>query len=213
MSEPSFQESPTQDPPLPVEAYYRWQSLFYDATRWSFLFGRSAILSEAVRHTRPSRILEIGCGTGRNLVELAKRFPDAQLAGLDVSADMLAIAEKKLTADAARLRLVRRCYDQPIEPEGFDLVLCSYALSMFNPGWEEAIESAWGDLAPGGYFAFVDFHDSHFTWFRRWMGVNHVRMDGHLLPTLEKRFEGVTAKKLPAYGGVWEYSVFLGRKA
>jgi len=202
-----------KDLPLPVEGYYRWQSLIYDATRWSFLFGRSAILHETARHVCPNRILEIGCGTGRNLLELAKYFPNAQLAGLDVSADMLAIAEKKWVGEANRLRLIRRCYDQPIEAGGFDLVLCSYALSMFNPGWEEAVECAWQDLAPGGYFAFVDFHQSRFPWFRKWMGVNHVRMDGHLLPTLEKRFEVVRAQRLQAYGGVWEYSLFLGRKS
>ena len=31
------------------------------------------------------RILEIGCGTGKNLVELAQWFPDAEIIGLDLS--------------------------------------------------------------------------------------------------------------------------------
>ena len=75
-----------------------------------------------------------------------------------------------------------------------DLVLCSYSLSMFNPGWEQAIERAIQDLKPGGHFAFVDFHDTRFRFFRWWMKVNHVRMEAHILPflgkTLRNRFTG-----------------------
>lgn len=198
--------------PLPVEGYYRWQSVIYDATRWSFLFGRSVVIDRVARLAEPKRILEVGCGTGRNLAELARRFPQAQLMGLDVSADMLAITEKKIAGERARVELVKRRYDQPLRAGSFDLVLCSYALSMFNPGWEEAVACAVADLAPGGLFALVDFHDSRFPWFRQWMGVNHVRMEGHLLPGLEDRFETLIAERHSAYGGIWEWVVYVGRK-
>ena len=57
---------------------------------------------------------------------------------------------------------------------------------MFNPGWEEALTAASLDLAPGGAIAVVDFHDSGSTLFKRWMGLHHVRLDGHLLPGLQK---------------------------
>jgi S-adenosylmethionine-diacylgycerolhomoserine-N-methlytransferase len=198
--------------PLPVESYYRWQSRIYDATRWSFLFGRSVVIDRVARLAEPKRILEVGCGTGRNLAELARRFPQAQLMGLDVSADMLAITEKKIAGERARVELVKRRYDQPLRAGSFDLVLCSYALSMFNPGWEDAVACAVADLAPGGLFALVDFHDSRFPWFRQWMGVNHVRMEGHLLPGLEDRFETLVAERHSAYGGIWEWVVYVGRK-
>jgi S-adenosylmethionine-diacylgycerolhomoserine-N-methlytransferase len=198
--------------PLPVEGYYRWQSRIYDATRWSFLFGRSAVIDRVARLAEPKRILEVGCGTGRNLSELARRFPQARLTGLDVSADMLRLTEKKMAAHASRVTLVKQRYDTPVDEGGFDLVLCSYALSMFNPGWEEAVECAVADLAPGGLFALVDFHDSRFAWFRHWMGVNHVRMEGHLLPGLEGRFQTLVNERQAAYGGVWNWVVYVGRK-
>lgn len=198
--------------PLPVEGYYRWQSKIYDATRWSFLFGRSRVLRRAAEAILPSRVLEIGCGTGRNLVELAQRFPTSQLCGLDVSADMLALTRKKLAPHTHRLELLRQTYQRPLATGGFDLILCSYALSMFNPGWEEAIANASADLAPGGVLALVDFHDSRHPWFRRWMSVNHVRMDGHLLPCLQQHFEPLVQEKHQAYGGLWEWTLFVGRK-
>jgi S-adenosylmethionine-diacylgycerolhomoserine-N-methlytransferase len=207
-----MKEAVMEEAPLAVEGYYRWQSVIYDATRWSFLFGRSAVLDRVASLVEPKRILEVGCGTGRNLAELARRFPKAQLTGLDVSADMLALTEKKMAAEGERVKLVRRRYDEPVGEGEFDLVLCSYALSMFNPGWEESLECAMRDLEPGGVFALVDFHDSRWGWFRRWMGVNHVRMEGHLLPGLEGRFETLVKEKHRAYGGVWEWVIYVGKK-
>lgn len=201
-----------EEVPLAVERYYRWQSVIYDATRWSFLFGRSVVIDRVARTAQPQRILEVGCGTGRNLAELARRFPKAHLTGLDVSSDMLALTEKKMAMESERVTLVKRRYDGPVCEGGFDLVLCSYALSMFNPGWEEAVESARADLAPGGLFALVDFHDSRFAWFKRWMGVNHVRMEGHLLPRLESRLETLVGERRSAYGGVWDWVIYVGRK-
>lgn len=205
--------SSTDSTPLPVEGYYRWQSMIYDATRWSFLFGRSALLKQISAIATPQRILEIGCGTGRNLAELARRFPQAHLTGLDVSADMLALTEKKLAPQAQRVTLLRQRYDAPVRAGHFDLVLCSYALTMFNPGWQEAQRCAALDLAPGGLFGLVDFHHSRFPWFRRWMGVNHVRMDAHLRPELDEIFTPVTNQVHRAYGGLWEYLIYIGKKA
>jgi len=80
-----------------------------------------------------------------------------------------------------------------LDPTGsFDLVLCSYALSMFNPGFEAAIVAARCDLVPGGHFALVDFHAAGSRAFARWMGVNHVRMDGQLRPRLANSFPPCT---------------------
>ncbi len=198
--------------PLPVEGYYRWQSRIYDATRWSFLFGRSALVHQIARQTSPQRLLEIGCGTGRNLHQLARRFPKTALTGLDVSADMLALTEKKLRPVAPHLNLLRQRYDGPVHPGGFDLVICAYSLSMFNPGWQTAIQAAAADLAPGGLFALVDFHHSRHPWFKRWMGLNHVRMEAHLLPTLQQQFTPIISQIYPAYAGLWEYLLFIGQK-
>src|SRR5262245_13261722 len=142
----------------PIERYYRLHSRIYDATRWSFLFGRSRLL-HALADEAPRRILEVGCGTGRNLVALGQRFPHASLAGVDLSPAMLSIASRKLEQRGLAAEWHQRAYHAPLSPEEpFDLVVFSYALSMFNPGFESAIEAAHADLAPGGKIAVVDFH-------------------------------------------------------
>lgn len=193
-----------------VDAYYRLHARLYDATRWSFLHGRNKLVQLLARHRSPSRILEIGCGTGSNLLALAHAFPQACVTGVDLSPDMLEIAAKKTAEFGARVQLCQQRYDGPLDG-GFDLVLCSYALSMFNPGWQEAIAHARQDLAPGGCIGVVDFHDSPSPFFRRWMGMNHVRMEGHLLPELQNRFETLDARICPSFLGLWRHVLFIGR--
>ena len=83
---------------------------------------------------------------------------------------------------------------------------------MFNPGFEEAIATAHRDLTPGGHIAVVDFHDTRLPLFERWMGVNHVRMNGQLRPLLNARFKSRIDSPRPAFGGVWRYLFFVGRK-
>jgi len=210
---------PSPVPPAPardpgIEGYYRLHAGIYDATRWSFLFGRGAILAHAAAALpAPARILEVGCGTGRNLAALARMFPRAQLTGVDLSGEMLAIARRKTAAYGSRVTLLRRAYDAPVDAaRGHQLVLCSYALTMFNPGFAAAIAAAHRDLVPGGHIAVVDFHATRLRWFARWMRVNHVRMDGQLRPLLRGQFAPVTDRVCPAYGGAWDYLLFVGRK-
>ena len=77
-----------------IERYYRMHARIYDLTRWTFLRGREALIKQVAASLTPNRILEVGCGTGTNLLNLGKAFPQAHLWGLDLSTDMLAVAGK-----------------------------------------------------------------------------------------------------------------------
>jgi S-adenosylmethionine-diacylgycerolhomoserine-N-methlytransferase len=205
----------TAEPATAIERYYRLHARIYDVTRWSFLFGRRTLLKGITcsGDSPPMRILEVGCGTGKNLTALCRRFPKAFITGLDLSAAMLGVANKKIARFGGRVRLVHQRYDGPVAGgEPFDLVLFSYSLSMFNPGFEAAIDAAHADLAESGQIAVVDFHDSRFRFFERWMGVNHVRMDGQLQPKLRARFVPQMDEVRHAYGGLWRYLLFIGRR-
>jgi len=198
-----------------MQRYYVLQSKIYDLTRWSFLFGRRAVIRQIPLDTAQAhRILEVGCGTGYNLKLLARRFPKARLTGLDVSSHMIDKASRATKAWAERVELEQRPYklgDKRYEGK-MDAILFSYALTMINPQWEELIQQAKADLKPGGIIAVADFHDSRFPWFKTHMGHNHVRMDSHLTPKLAQAFRPISESVRPAYGGVWEYFVFVGQK-
>lgn len=197
----------------PIEKYYRFHARVYDITRWSFLFKRTALVHNLSATSQPERILEVGCGTGKNLKTLHRTFPDADITGLDLSSTMLDYAAKNPVCIFGNVSLCQASYDKPLKPDyPFDLIVFSYALSMFNPGWDRAIDCAWEDLAPGGQIAVVDFNHSRWHFFRNWMGVNHVRMEGHLMPKLTASFKPLYSKIHQAYSGLWSYFLFIGKK-
>lgn len=49
-----------------------------------------------VSHETPKRILDLGCGPGNSTELLARRYPDAEILGLDSSPDMLSKARQRL---------------------------------------------------------------------------------------------------------------------
>jgi len=214
MSHTSSKQAPHQQAKT-IQQYYQWQSKIYDLSRWSFLFGRKEIIKHIPFAKRDRlQILEVGCGTGFNINHLAKRFTQSQITGVDISPDMLQIARRNNSAHSNRVNFCEAPYGQPgvIFPGQMDLVLFSYALTMINPQWAELIQQAKEDLKPGGYIAVVDFHDSKHPWFKHHMGNHHVRMDGHLADFLAHHFVPLKLQIKSAYGGIWQYMIYLGQK-
>lgn len=197
-----------------IQQYYRFQSKIYDLTRWSFLFGRRAIVKLLPYQPQDVfTLLEVGCGTGHNLKLASRRFPNAHLIGLDVSGDMLSLAGKQL-ADKPNISLLEQPYGQGTYPWSgkVDVILFSYSLSMINPQWESLLAQALVDLRPGGMVAIADFHDSRMPWFKRHMSGHHVRMDGHLKAALSQLFNTRYVSVRKAYSGIWTYFLYLGQK-
>ena len=112
-----------------------------------------------------------------------------------------------------RISLLCSSYDQSLKlAQSFDLILFSYSLTMMNPGWDQAIELAYRDLSDDGLIAVVDFHNSTLAGFKKWMAVNHVRMDGHIYAKLDQRFSPQITEIEQAYGFLWQYFLFAGKK-
>lgn len=150
---------PIRDHAALMDSIYRGQRHFYDATRKYFLFGRDTLIEQL--DCRPGQaMLEIGCGTGRNLHQIARRWPGISLHGLDISTEMLKSAGARL-GDAA---LLARGDATGFDPEAlfgresFDRVVLSFALSMI-PEWKAALGQAMRVLAPQGTLHIVDFGD------------------------------------------------------
>ncbi len=71
-----------------MDAIYRRQRFIYDATRRYYLLGRDRLIG-SLKPPLGGAVLEVGCGTGRNLIRAAKRYPDARFYGIDISEAML----------------------------------------------------------------------------------------------------------------------------
>jgi len=142
-----------------MDEVYRGQRHIYDLTRKYYLFGRDTLI--AGLHARPGmRVLEVACGTGRNLAKVAKAWPGVQLYGLDISAEMLKSARAALGGEA-RLGQGDACAFDPqalLGEPAFERIVLSYSLSMI-PDWERALDHSAGLIAPGGSLHVVDFGD------------------------------------------------------
>src|ERR1700676_2254905 len=156
------------DTSWPVEAtrrmnrMYRRQRHIYDGTRRYYLLGRDQLIA-GLRPVPGASVLEIGCGTGRNLVLAARLHPNARFFGIDVSTEMLtsaisAISRRGLT-DRIRVAHGDGTAFSPQSLFGipsFDHILISYSLSMI-PDWRRVLQTAASRLKPGGRLHIVDF--------------------------------------------------------
>lgn len=142
-----------------MDGIYRGQRHIYDLTRKYYLFGRDRLIADL--DVLPGEaVLEIACGTGRNLAKVAARYPGAALYGIDISREMLLSAEAAL-GDRARLGVADACrFDAGavLGSSRFDRVILSYCLSMI-PDWVGALDQAAALVAPGGSLRIVDFGD------------------------------------------------------
>jgi S-adenosylmethionine-diacylgycerolhomoserine-N-methlytransferase len=179
-----------------MNSMYRYQRYFYNATRKYYLLGRDRLISQLP--VRPgSRILEVGCGTSRNLIILAERNADANFFGLDASSEMLKtagemIGTRQLTNISLRTALADDfSYSSTFGLERpFDTIFFSYSITMI-PTWKESITTALLNLSSGGCFYIVDFYDQKDLpqWFgallRNWLKRFHVQFWQDLMPYLE----------------------------
>ncbi|MEA2850407.1 MAG: S-adenosylmethionine-diacylgycerolhomoserine-N-methyltransferase, partial [Rhodospirillaceae bacterium] len=119
-----------------MDRLYRRQRHFYDVTRKHYLLGRDRLI-DGLAPPAGGRVLEIGCGTARNLVTAARAWPEAQFFGIDISAEMLDTARRVVgrAGLAARIELARgdaTSFD-PAWLFGvpcFSRIFFSYSLSM-----------------------------------------------------------------------------------
>jgi S-adenosylmethionine-diacylgycerolhomoserine-N-methlytransferase len=145
-----------------MDAIYRGQRHIYDLTRKYYLLGRDRLIDE-LAPPADGTVLEVGCGTARNLIQAAKAWPDARFFGLDISEAMLETARAKVAQAGLSHRIVLAQGDatafDPAEMFGvraFDRIMQSYTLSMI-PDWTGAIGESATHLAPGGSLHIVDF--------------------------------------------------------
>ncbi len=145
-----------------MDRIYRRQRYIYDVTRRYYLLGRNEMLASLAPPDGGS-ILEIGCGTARNLIQAAALYPRTTLYGFDISSEMLATAKTSIAAsqNAARIHValgdaVTADLNALFGQSSFDRIFISYSLSMI-PAWEDIIDRAAGQLTSGSSLHLVDF--------------------------------------------------------
>ena len=142
-----------------IQQRYNKISNFFVLFEWLFLLP-PGIRSKAVKRLElkaGDRVLEIGCGTGRNLSLLRGAVgPQGQVFGVDLSEGMLAKA-KRMAADRNwnNVTLTHSDAARYSPPEPVDGVIFSLSYATM-PHHREVLKHAWNQLRPGKYLVIMD---------------------------------------------------------
>ena len=199
-----------------MDSVYRRQRYIYDLTRKYYLFGRDRMIRELAL-SPGARVVEVGCGTGRNLVQIARRYPQSELFGLDASSEMLKTATQSLRRAGLQARVaLAHGYAEALSPAmfgqaaPFDAALFPYSLSMI-PDWKQALRAAATALSATGRIHVVDFGDltglgrlgEHML--RSWLALFHVSPRIELLQTLETHAQNERERNLRILPGRYAF--------
>jgi len=191
-----------------MDAIYARQRHFYDLTRKYYLLGRDRLI-ERLGVPDGGTVLEVGCGTGRNLIAVARRYPKARLFGFDISDEMLATARASVAKAGLEHRITLKQGDATnFDPQAlfgvakFDRVFFSYTLSMI-PDWQAALRQ--GAAVTGGTMHLVDFGQQERLpgWFKRGLDAWLAKFDVSPRATLPAFLEtlGLASRFEPLYRG------------
>jgi S-adenosylmethionine-diacylgycerolhomoserine-N-methlytransferase len=181
-----------------MDEIYRYQRYIYDATRCFSLAGRDRLLRRLPVQSG-DRLLEVGCGTARNLIQLARRHPTGRFYGLDASVQMLCTADENVRrAGFNRIITLRKGMAEHLDnrsmfalSDPFDTVFFSYSLTMI-PDCVGALDAARRNLKPGGGLYIVDFWDQKGLpalcrrAIQAWLKVFHVEYKPAILDSLRE---------------------------
>lgn len=179
-----------------MDSVYRHQRHIYDLSRKYYLLGRDGLIAD-LAPPRGGAVLEIGCGTGRNLIAAGRAWPEARLYGVDISEAMLETARKAVVkagmGDRVILAQGDACFfdaEALFGRASFERVFISYALSMI-PDWRSALRQAAGCVADAGKLEIVDFGQQEglpMLWKRMlfgWLARFHVAPQADLRRAIE----------------------------
>jgi S-adenosylmethionine-diacylgycerolhomoserine-N-methlytransferase len=200
MSTTSTVEGDSQRHKALMDKMYAAQRHIYDVTRAYYLLGRDHLIAN-LDPPKAAHVLEVGCGTGRNIIKAARAYPDAHFYGIDISDEMLRTATTKITShdlvrriQLAQADAVTFSTSKIFGSRKFDRIYFSYTLSMI-PDWQGALRNASGMLAADGEIHIVDFGQlEHLpkiakSTLLRWLQLFHVTPRADLqsldMPTLE----------------------------
>ncbi|MBI4966838.1 MAG: class I SAM-dependent methyltransferase [Rhodospirillales bacterium] len=104
-------------------------------------------------------LLEVGCGAGKALLQMAKAFPKARLVGVDLDPDGIALARAAIARAGleARVEIKQRPLDQAVAADSCAAVVMIQVLHEIEPAIRPGVlAGAARALAPGGWLLIVD---------------------------------------------------------
>lgn len=123
--------------------------------------------------TGPTEIAELGCGGGRNIRALLRKYPAATVTALDYSKISVEKARSvnRKGLQAGRCRIIQGDVSHlPFENSAFDLVT-AFETVYFWPGPTESFREVYRTLRPGGIFLIANESDGENSQDDKWLSV------------------------------------------
>jgi len=123
-----------------------------------YIFHR-AFVDTAVPERAYRRIVDLGCGFGKSTWPFKRRYPEAEVIGVDLAAPCLAMAAEKASAQGLAIRFLQAdCARTGLPAGSADLVTSTMLIhEMPRPHLAATLREAARLLAPGGVLRFLDF--------------------------------------------------------
>ncbi len=92
------------------------------------------LLVDAVAAVSRGAVLDVGCGTGRTTIAVARRLGlDSRCTGVDISEPMIAAARARVERDGTRAQFIRAdAQDYPFEPASVDTIMSRFGVMFFD---------------------------------------------------------------------------------
>ncbi len=176
-----------------VETYYDGDAADFDAR-----YRKNPVLQrirqdfrEEVKRFRFNTMLEIGYGTGLDMVHFGKTHPGVQVAGIDISGGMLAEARKKIEQEGLTNVSAHKGSVEELKGlfpgERFDMVYVFFGALNTVDDLKKAAGLIYDATAPGGTLV-LSFVNKHYV-------------AGMLLEVLKFRFRAAFSRLKPVWGG------------
>lgn len=136
-----------------LKEFFDRKTVGYDDVHNAFLDSKKALT--AALPDGVSSVLDLGAGTGMELISLFERFPDISVTAADISEEMLSVLKKRPFAD--HVSFVIGDFFETDFGGNYDAMISTSALHHFSP--EEKLvlyRKVYDALKPGGLFVSSD---------------------------------------------------------
>lgn len=135
----------------------------YDTSEHFIISAKKFVELIELPDSKEIHILDISTGTGNLAIELALKFPNADIHGVDISDKMLDIAKTKTKTLGIKNITFHHQDVEHLEFDNFkfDLIVCGYGL-FFYPDMDNVFCDICSRLKDDGVFAFSTFTTSAF---------------------------------------------------
>jgi len=120
------------------------------------------LLPGCLADTKLTSVLDIGCGAGRWVLDMAFFSPDTEVAGIDCNKTLVDYANararsQRLTNASFGLADALDPHGLPFDPASFDLIHLRFAAGWLLPdAWEELLKRCYELLREGGYMVIAE---------------------------------------------------------